>query len=120
MSGGFFMLAMACVDVLINMILRGISVLKMKNHLLVLYGVALLGLISACSPSPTESPQQTDKSAVTSMPTLVAPAQGASSTEKPPAGANPAQALDLSPGQLPGAGVAQPGLMPGHVTKSPK
>jgi hypothetical protein len=120
MSGGFFMLAMACVDVLISMILRSITVLKMKNHLLVLHGVVLLSLISACSPSPTESPQQTDKSAVATMPALAAPAQDASSTEKTPAGANPAQTLDLSPGQLPGAGVAQPGLMPGHVTKSPK
>lgn len=94
--------------------------LKMKNYLLILLGVALARLISACSPSSSESPQQTDTSAVTTMPSQDAGGQAASSVKKPLAGATPAQPLDLSPGKLPGAGVAQPGLMPGHVTVSPK
>jgi hypothetical protein len=87
--------------------------------------IEVIGLISACSQSSSESQLQTDKSVVTTTSTIDTSPGGlvvppSSLARNPLIGEQTTQVLNLSPGKLPGAGVAQPGLMPGHVTLSPK
>jgi len=96
--------------------------IKKPSNLIIITPLIAI-LISGCSESTTESASNSNNSIATTAASAGSvpsePSVQSLNGAQNPAAETPAKPIDLSPGKLPGMGMTQPGLMPGHVTASP-